>query len=186
MCIPAAGVYRLAAVARSCASQQLGFTDYCYTQFSIPAAGVYRLLLHTAVHRSSWGLQTTVAHSCASQQLGLTDYCCTLLSIPAAGVYRLLLHTAVHPSSWGLQTTVAHSCASQQLGVYRLLFHREGRGATVHKRGRKYQRDWLYLQSINSIKHQWRRHIGFCVFIFPSFMVWLILCIRISQLASKV
>jgi hypothetical protein len=31
---------------------------------------------------------------------------------------------------------------------------REGRGATVHKRGRKYQHDRLYLQSINSIKHQ--------------------------------
>ncbi len=28
------------------------------------------------------------------------------------------------------------------------------RGALVHKRGRKYQHDWLYLQSINSIKHQ--------------------------------
>ncbi len=35
---------------------------------------------------------------------------------------------------------------------------REGRGATVHKRGRKYQQELLYLQSINSIKHQWRRH----------------------------
>jgi hypothetical protein len=31
---------------------------------------------------------------------------------------------------------------------------REGRRATVHKRGRKYQHDWLYLQAINSIKHQ--------------------------------
>ncbi len=28
------------------------------------------------------------------------------------------------------------------------------RGALVHKRGRKYQHGWLYLQSINSIKHQ--------------------------------
>jgi hypothetical protein len=31
---------------------------------------------------------------------------------------------------------------------------REGRGATGHKRGRKYQHDCLDLQSINSIKHQ--------------------------------
>ncbi len=31
---------------------------------------------------------------------------------------------------------------------------REGRGATVHKRGRKYQQALLYLQSINFIKHQ--------------------------------
>jgi hypothetical protein len=31
---------------------------------------------------------------------------------------------------------------------------RESRGATVNKRGRKYQRDCLYLQSINSIQHQ--------------------------------
>jgi hypothetical protein len=28
------------------------------------------------------------------------------------------------------------------------------RGAIVHKAGRKYQHDCLYLQSINSIKHQ--------------------------------
>ncbi len=27
------------------------------------------------------------------------------------------------------------------------------RGALVPKRGRKYQHDWLYLQSINSIRH---------------------------------
>ncbi len=30
---------------------------------------------------------------------------------------------------------------------------RDNREATVHKKGRKYQYDWLYLQSINSIKH---------------------------------
>jgi hypothetical protein len=28
------------------------------------------------------------------------------------------------------------------------------RGAIIHKRGRKYQHDWLYLQSINSFIHQ--------------------------------
>ncbi len=28
------------------------------------------------------------------------------------------------------------------------------RGTIVHKAGRKYQHDWLYLQSINSTKHQ--------------------------------
>ncbi len=39
------------------------------------------------------------------------------------------------------------------------------RGALVHKKGRKYQHDWLYLRSINSIKHQQRRHLGFGVFI---------------------
>jgi hypothetical protein len=41
--------------------------------------------------------------------------------------------------------------------------HREGgeeltrekvRGAIVHKAGRKYQHDLLYLQSLNSVKHQ--------------------------------
>ncbi len=31
---------------------------------------------------------------------------------------------------------------------------REGRGALLYKRGQKYQNDRLYLQSINSIKHQ--------------------------------
>ncbi len=39
------------------------------------------------------------------------------------------------------------------------------RGALVHKRGRKYQHDWLYLQSINCVKYQKRRHLGFGVFI---------------------
>ncbi len=47
---------------------------------------------------------------------------------------------------------------------------REVRGATVHKKIRKYQHDWLYLQSINSIKHRQRRHLGFCVFIVTSSM----------------
>jgi hypothetical protein len=42
------------------------------------------------------------------------------------------------------------------------------RGALVHKRGRKYQHDVLYLQSINSIKHRW--HLGFGVFIVIWFM----------------
>ncbi len=36
------------------------------------------------------------------------------------------------------------------------------RGVIAHK-GRKYQHDWLYLQFRNSIKHQWRRHLGFGV-----------------------
>ncbi len=31
---------------------------------------------------------------------------------------------------------------------------REGRGVLVHKTGRKYQHDWLYLLSMNSFKHQ--------------------------------
>jgi hypothetical protein len=44
------------------------------------------------------------------------------------------------------------------------------RGATVHKRGRKYKHDRLYLQSINSIKHHYRRHLGFWFFIVPSSM----------------
>ncbi len=39
------------------------------------------------------------------------------------------------------------------------------RGALVYKRGRKYEHDWLYLQSINYIKNQLRRHLGFGVFI---------------------
>ncbi len=47
---------------------------------------------------------------------------------------------------------------------------REGRGATVHKRARKYQHDWLHLQSINSIKHKKRRHLEFGVLLVPSSM----------------
>ncbi len=57
--------------------------------------------------------------------------------------------------------------------------HREGVGgeltrekvrvAIVYKAGRKYQHDWLYLQSVNSIKHQKRRHLvlGFLLLISP-------------------
>jgi hypothetical protein len=41
----------------------------------------------------------------------------------------------------------------------------KNRGAIVYIAGRKYEHDWLYLQSIKSSKHQWRRHLGFCVFI---------------------
>jgi hypothetical protein len=50
----------------------------------------------------------------------------------------------------------------------------KGRGAIVHKRGRKYQHEWLYLQSLNSIKRQWRRHLGFGVFI----DIWSMDCIH--------
>ncbi len=57
-----------------------------------------------------------------------------------------------------------------------LYSHREGgeggeltiekiRGAIVDKANQKYQHDWLYLRSINSIKHQLRRHLGFGVYI---------------------
>ncbi len=38
-------------------------------------------------------------------------------------------------------------------------------GAIVHKASRKYQHYWLCRQSINSIKHQQRWHLGFGVFI---------------------
>jgi hypothetical protein len=34
------------------------------------------------------------------------------------------------------------------------LTREKSRGAMLHKAGRKYQHDGLYLQSINSIKHQ--------------------------------
>jgi hypothetical protein len=47
------------------------------------------------------------------------------------------------------------------------------RGALVHKRGRKYQRDWLYLQYIRYIKHQSRRHLGFGVFN----VIWSMVCV---------
>ncbi len=39
------------------------------------------------------------------------------------------------------------------------------RGSLIQKRGRKYQHDRLYLQSINSIKHQLRQHLWSGVFI---------------------
>jgi hypothetical protein len=48
----------------------------------------------------------------------------------------------------------------------------------VHKRGRKYLHGRLYLQSINSIKHQLRRHLGFGVFIAIWSMVKSICCFR--------
>jgi hypothetical protein len=37
---------------------------------------------------------------------------------------------------------------------YRATIREKVRGAIVHKDGRKYQYDWIYLQSINSNKHQ--------------------------------
>jgi hypothetical protein len=40
---------------------------------------------------------------------------------------------------------------------------REVRKAIVHKAGRKYQHDCLYLQSINSIKHQLKTTFSFGV-----------------------
>ncbi len=46
-----------------------------------------------------------------------------------------------------------------------------GRGIDQWDR-RKYQHDWLYLQSINSIKHQKRRHLGFGVFIYIWSICW--------------
>jgi hypothetical protein len=60
---------------------------------------------------------------------------------------------------------------------HRIRVHREGgrgggeltrenvRWAVVHKAARKFQHDRLYLQSINSTKHQKRRHLEFGVFI---------------------
>ena len=49
------------------------------------------------------------------------------------------------------------------------------RGALVNKKCRKYQHDWLYLQSINSNKHQYRRHLGYDVFLVTWSMVTLLL-----------
>ncbi len=62
-------------------------------------------------------------------------------------------------------------------------------GATVHKLVRKYHHEWMYLQSIKSVKHnaaksiyrsilKKSRHIGFGVAIVHSSMAWsnLVLC----------
>ncbi len=61
-----------------------------------------------------------------------------------------------------------HTCIqyiySHREGERRRANQREAREAMLHEAGRKYQQDWLYLQSINSIKHQIRRHLGFGVF----------------------
>ncbi len=46
------------------------------------------------------------------------------------------------------------------------------REALVHKRGRKYQHDWLYRQSIKTIQYQQRRHLGFGVFTVIWSMPW--------------
>ncbi len=72
-------------------------------------------------------------------------------------LHNMVYNTTQHPPT-------PHPTVSHTLSVYtvRLLWEggrggggqREGRGATVHKRGWKYQHDWQYLQSINSSKHQ--------------------------------
>jgi hypothetical protein len=59
------------------------------------------------------------------------------------------------------------------INAYPCTIHRGGGGQPVRRlegryssqEGSKYQHDWLYLHSINSIKHQYRRHLGFAVFI---------------------
>jgi hypothetical protein len=109
-------------------------------------------------------------------------YCCFCLGCCSNLARDRVINSCRIWSTTQLNTPLPHSL-TQSLYTVRLLWEggrrgvrgqREGRGATGHKRSRKYQHGWLYLLSLNSIKHQERRHLGFCVFIVlivPSSMV---------------
>ncbi len=82
---------------------------------------------------------------------------------------KIFLAASVYISVWGPLSPPPPS-PYEYIPLYRNYSHREGglvepvrrlEVLLVHKRGRKYQ---LHLQSINSIKHQKRRHLGFAVF----------------------
>jgi hypothetical protein len=74
--------------------------------------------------------------------------------------------------------------------VYSILIH-TGKGGggeltrvkitALRKAGRKYQHDRLYLQSINSIKHPYRRHVGFGVFI----VIWSMVLTSGSEMSTQ-
>ncbi len=66
-------------------------------------------------------------------------------------------------SVWGPEPQTPHLHSVHVYTVYSTFSHKEGEGGDEPERrlegqqftklGRKYQRDWLYLQSINSDKH---------------------------------
>ena len=57
------------------------------------------------------------------------------------------------PPPYTLYTCIQHIYSPRE-GVGRANQEKRLEGTTVHKTRRKYQHDWLYLQSVNSIKHQ--------------------------------
>ncbi len=56
------------------------------------------------------------------------------------------------PPSYTLYTCIQYTYSHREGGRGGELTREKVRGAIGHKGGRKYQHDWLYLQSINSIK----------------------------------
>ncbi len=53
-----------------------------------------------------------------------------------------------------LHTVYVSTYSHRERGEGGELTSEKVRGTMLHKAGRKYLHDWLYLQSINSIKHQ--------------------------------
>ncbi len=62
--------------------------------------------------------------------------------------------TQYSPPPYTLYTCLQYNYSHREVGGGGELTREKVRGAIVPKAGRKYQHDWLYLQSINSIKNQ--------------------------------
>ncbi len=80
----------------------------------------------------------------------LSDRCLSVWSPRHPPLHTVYTPVLIHTGKWGR----GGRCTIEKV-----------RWALVHYRDRKYQHDGLYLQSINSIDYQWRRHWGFGVFI---------------------
>jgi hypothetical protein len=89
--------------------------------------------------------------------------CCCLQKFTCKGTLRQVFYLYESPLPYTTYTCILYAYSYREGGMGGELNREKVRGAIVHKAGRKYQHDWLYLQSINSIKHQWRRHLGFIV-----------------------
>ncbi len=113
--------------------------------------------------RIYWRLIESEAPSPPRFFFGVVKQCCCFGKPPVDAP-----HTTRSPPSYTLYKNITLYLFKQGRGLNQL----EGWRSPVHKRGRKYQRDWIYLQSMNSIKQQLRRHLGFGVF--------LVICTMIS------
>ncbi len=99
----------------------------------------------------------------------------------AAGVLSvwgpLPFYDPILPLPYTLFTCTQYTYSRREGGRGGELTREKVRGTMVHKAGRRYQHDWLYLQSINSIKHQKRRNLGFGVFKVNKSLVLSLLCV---------
>ncbi len=93
------------------------------------------------------------AKCCYLKKLTCRDFAADALSVwgPLPS-YDPILRPPVHT----VYVNTVHTYSHREGGEGGELTREKVRGAIVHNAGRKYQHDWLYLQSINFIKHQHR------------------------------